>query len=233
MQHVDPDRLPLLALDDDFAAADDERAHLAECPTCLAEYRAFRDVIELGKEAGPDDLQPPPPPLRVWQAIEAETRVERRTTTTTAPRRLRYLLLAAVACVLGVVLGAGAALGWQALRPSKSPAEMVAASSGLEPVGNGGGTGDARLLRDGDRYTLEIDVRDLPLTNGFYEAWMFVPGTTRMQAMGAVRPGEVARFPLPSGLDPAGWRGIDISAEAFDGDPGHSATSVLRGELRR
>jgi hypothetical protein len=43
----------------------------------------------------------------------------------------------------------------------------------------------------------------------------------------------VARFPLPPGLDPAGWRGIDISAEAFDGDPGHSATSVLRGELRR
>jgi hypothetical protein len=111
----------------------------------------------------------------------------------------------------------------------------VVASTELAPVGQAGtgSTGDARLVRTDDGLALEIDVRELPLTDGFYEAWMFVPGTTRMQAMGAVRPGELVRFPVPAGLDPAGWRGIDISSEAFDGDPAHSATSVLRGELRR
>lgn len=225
MQHVDPDRLPLLALDDDVS--DDERAHLDQCPACRAEYLAFKVVIDLGRDVGPDDLQPPLPPLRVWQAIESEVR------SSTSPPRWRNYALAAAACVLGVVLGVGTTLGWQAARRPDAPTQTLAAATTLAPVQGSGGVGDARLVRNGDRYTLEVVIRDVPLTNGFYEAWMFVPGTTRMQAMGSVRPGEVARFPVPPGLDPAGWRGIDISAEAFDGDPSHSATSVLRGELRR
>ncbi|SHN27916.1 anti-sigma factor [Cryptosporangium aurantiacum] len=258
MRHVDPERLTLLALDEETPPADAEeqwaRAHLAECPICGREYAALRHVVGLGREADADDLQPPPPPPRVWDAIEAEVRSESPRAAEVVPLshggrdagghavvggrragRGRRILTAAAACVLGVVLGVGATLGWQEVRRPDAPASTVVASTALAPVGNEGrgSTGDARLIRTGDRLALEIDVRDLPLTDGFYEAWMFVPGTVRMQAMGAVRPGEVVRFPVPPGLDPAGWRGIDISAETFDGDPAHSATSVLRGELRR
>jgi hypothetical protein len=170
------------------------------------------------------------PPAHVWNDIQAEVRFD-----APRPRAVlrRRLPIAAAACVLGVVLGVGATVGLQQLNRPAEPARDVLASTGLAPIDNAGGTGDARLVRTGDRLELEIVARDLPLTNGFYEAWMFVPGTTRMQAMGTVRPGEVVRFPIPAGLDPAGWRGIDISAETFDGDPEHSATSVLRGELRR
>lgn len=249
MRHVDPERLTLLALDEDQPPADaDEqwaRAHLAECSACRQEYAALRHVIGLGREADADDLEPPPPPPRVWDAIEAEVRADTpagspvevvplRVRGRSAPRR-RRVLTAAAACVLGVVLGVGATLGWQEVRRPATAERTVVASTVLAPVGEAGtgGTGDARLVRTGDQLALEIDVHDLPLTDGFYEAWMFVPGTTRMQAMGAIRSGEVVRFPVPAGLDPAGWRGIDISAETFDGDPAHSATSVLRGELRR
>ena len=238
MRHVNPERLTLLALDEDGVDDDWEQVHLAECPACRQELTTLRRVVTLGRDVEPDDLQPPPPPSGVWEAIRSEVHSEDPAADGVRPRvrenadasRRRWLPTAAAACVIGVVLGVGATLGWQELRV---PDRTVVASTTLAPIEKAGGTGDARLVRTGDRLALEIDVRDLPLTNGFYEAWMYVPGTTRMQAMGTVRPGEVVRFPIPAGLDPAGWRGIDISAEAFDGDPEHSATSVLRGELRR
>ncbi|MFG1926001.1 anti-sigma factor [Cryptosporangium sp. NPDC048952] len=223
MRHVDPERLTLLALGE--GGVDAEESHLAECAVCREELATLRHVVGLGRDVEPDDLSPPPPPARVWDAIAAET-----TALPDVEKKKRWVPTAVAACALGVVLGIGATLGWQELR---TPERAVVASTALTPVGTAGGTGDARLVRTDGRLQLEIDVRNLPLTNGFYEAWMFVPGTTRMQAMGSVRPGEVARFPVPNGLDPAGWRGIDVSAEAFDGDPAHSATSVLRGELRR
>ncbi|MFI5953995.1 anti-sigma factor domain-containing protein [Cryptosporangium sp. NPDC051539] len=245
MRHVDPERLTLLALDDDVPPPgvdrEWERAHLAECPVCGQELAALRHVIGLGREAEEDDLRPPAPPPAVWDAIRARVptadgspiSVEKKA----GPRRRVPVAVAAGALGavlgLGVALGIGGTVGWQHLSRPDAPTRSVVASTTLAPIGSAGGTGDARLVRTGGRLALEVDVRDLPLTNGYYEAWMFVPGTTRMQAMGTVRPGEVARFPVPAGLDPAGWRGIDVSAEAFDGDPAHSATSVLRGELRR
>ncbi|WP_240746641.1 anti-sigma factor [Cryptosporangium phraense] len=227
----------MLALDDDVPLpgvdTEWERAHLAECPVCRHELTTLRHVVGLGREAEADDLEPPPPPARVWDAISAEIPATPGFPAHgVPPRRVKKKgLVAVAAAALGVVIGIGATLGWQHLREPEAP--RVVAATALTPIGAAGGTGDARLVRTGGRLALEVDVHDLPLTNGYYEAWMFVPGTTRMQAMGTVRPGEVARFPVPAGLDPAGWRGIDISAEAFDGDPTHSAVSVLRGELRR
>jgi len=39
-------------------------------------------------------------------------------------------------------------------------------------------------------------------------------------------------FPLPDDLDLAAYPVVDISEEPFDGNPGHSGDSIVRGVLR-
>jgi hypothetical protein len=69
VQHMDPDRLVILALgesDEDPA----ESAHLAGCTSCRTEIDAVRHVADVSAETqGLAEL--PPPPDRVWQAIAA------------------------------------------------------------------------------------------------------------------------------------------------------------------
>ena len=70
MQHLDPDRLVVLAFSDS-TAADDEAVHLAECAGCRAEIDTLKHVADLGAET--QDLHDlPPPPEKVWAGIAAE-----------------------------------------------------------------------------------------------------------------------------------------------------------------
>ena len=72
MQHLDPDRLVLLALGED-RVDETESAHLTDCPGCRREIDDLRHVADLGAETQPlRDL--PPPPDRVWQKIADEVR---------------------------------------------------------------------------------------------------------------------------------------------------------------
>jgi len=52
-----------------------------------------------------------------------------------------------------------------------------------------------------------------------------------MVAIGTLNPGEEGRFILPAGMDTASFLVVGVSVEAFDGDAGHSAKSVVRGQL--
>jgi len=52
-----------------------------------------------------------------------------------------------------------------------------------------------------------------------------------MVAIGTLNPGEEGRFILPTGMDTASFPVVDVSVEAFGGDAGHSAKSVVRGQL--
>ena len=69
MQHLDPDRLVILALGESTEDAA-ESDHLAGCTDCRTEIDAMRHVAALSAET--QDLRElPPPPDRVWQAITA------------------------------------------------------------------------------------------------------------------------------------------------------------------
>ncbi len=76
MQHVDPDRLALLALDEPAVSQADEpelAAHLAECQVCQHEVRTLRLTVDLAREAvahRDDDGQRPPE--AVWVGIVSE-----------------------------------------------------------------------------------------------------------------------------------------------------------------
>ena len=56
----------------------------------------------------------------------------------------------------------------------------------------------------------------------------------RLLPLGALaRHGEEFRgeFTIPAGLPSGEYNRVDVSAEKFDGNPGHSAVSLLRGDL--
>jgi len=77
-----------------------------------------------------------------------------------------------------------------------------------------------------------VSVPNLPTLSGeYYEVWMATPDTTTMVAIGTLNPGEEGRFILPTGMDTASFPVVDVSVEAFGGDAGHSAKSVVRGQL--
>ena len=89
--------------------------------------------------------------------------------------------------------------------------------------------GEARLMRSGDRYFLDIDVPELPTVDGYYELWIIDPDVEGMFSLGVVS-GD-ARYELPDNLDPADYPVVDVSVEDIDGDPTHSGRSVWRGVL--
>jgi hypothetical protein len=229
VQHLDPDRLVLLALSE-AAAETDESVHLAECPGCSAEIDELRHVAELGAETqGLRAL--PPPPERVWAGIEAAT---------TAPvrrlpqRRARSWKLPVIAAAAAAVFAIAGTVVVQQLSGRPSAPEVTAKAS-LARLGNAPATaeGGAQVI-GGDR--LRLNVRNLPLTNGYYEVWLIDPDDTKkMMAMGnlssAALSGAAVVLPLPPGADLNRYRLVDVSAETYDGDAAHSGKSLLRGTL--
>nr|WP_205693244.1 anti-sigma factor [Cellulomonas sp. IC4_254] len=140
-------------------------------------------------------------------------------------RRRPWLAAAAAGLVVGGVAG-GLAVS-AALRPE---AETVVAEVRLEALPGWSASGDAQVEEDAEgRRTLVVRVTDAD-ADGFREVWLLDAGATRLVSLG-VLDGDEGRFALPPGLDLAEFPVVDVSAEAFDGDPAHSGDSIVRGEL--
>ncbi|XVV10073.1 anti-sigma factor [Actinoplanes sp. CA-131856] len=240
MQHLDPDRLVLLALSEELEELN-EADHLTQCDVCRHEMQALRHVAELG--SGGQDLRDlPPPPEHVWQAIEAgiarspeparpaapvtDIETARARPRRTRPRWLTPVLAAAAAAVLAVagVIAVDRLTG-------RAPAAQVEARATLEPLKtvppNAGG--DVQVLSDGE---LRIDVRNLPLTTGFHEVWLLDPDSPgKMVAVGNLSDSPDAVLAVPPGTDLNRFRLVDVSDEPHDGDATHSGRSLLRGTL--
>jgi anti-sigma-K factor RskA len=230
VQHLDPDRLVLLALSE-IAADTDESVHLAECPGCSAEIDELRHVAELGAETqGLRAL--PPPPERVWAGIEAATTAPVRRLPQRRARSWKLPVLAAAAAAVFAIAGT---ILVQQVTDRPTVAEVTAKAS-LARLGNAPATaaGSAQVL-GGDQ--LRLNVRNLPLTNGYYEVWLIDPDDTKkMMAMGnlsaaALSGADDVVLPVPPGADLNRYRLVDVSAEANDGDAAHSGKSLLRGML--
>jgi anti-sigma-K factor RskA len=140
-------------------------------------------------------------------------------------------LTAAAALALIVAMG----VGWAVGRTTKgTPAPSVVSSAALAPLPDSpeqAASGTARIERSGDQSLLSVDASGLPAPDGFYEVWLFDPGSGAMVPMGNLDPGQRGTFPMPPNLDPGHYPVVDISAEKFDNDPEHSEVSVLRGKL--
>ena len=156
-----------------------------------------------------------------------------------APRRgdpwwRRRLVGVAAATVVGLGLGVGIGTGVSGSGEEPDPAPVVQ----LGPVGfaDPTATGTAAMVdHDGDR-RMVVELRGVTnLAGGDYlEAWLMDSTGSRLLPLGALaRHGEEFRgeFTIPAGLPAGEYDRVDVSAERFDGDPGHSTVSLLRGDL--
>ncbi|GIG36708.1 anti-sigma factor [Cellulomonas pakistanensis] len=254
MPHIDPDAVALAALGEPLDAQ--ERAHLAGCADCAREVASLAAVAAVARDGSGD--APVSPPAGVWDRVRDElgladdvlpdgsagagpravaagpgpgapAAVPAGPATPARPvaplRRGRWLAAAAAGLVVGGVAG-GLAVG-AALRP---PAETVVAEGRLDALPGWSASGDAAVEEDAaGRRTLVVRVADAD-ADGFREVWLLDAGATRLVSLG-VLDGDEGRFALPPGLDLAEFPVVDVSAEAFDGDPAHSGDSIVRGEL--
>lgn len=231
MLHCDDDELSLVALGEPASPEDD--AHLQQCPRCQSRLDQMTAVVASARSITDAD-RPAMPPVEVWQAITSELGIEEAGSVTSigsAPSRRggRTWLLAGAAAVVGVLLGGIVTAG---LLDSPTPQELVASAS-LDPIEDSGFAGTASVEQTADGAVLTVSVPDLPqVPDGYYEVWMASPDTTTMVAIGTLNAGQDGTFSLPAGMDVNAFPVIDVSVEHFDGDAGHSAVSVVRGQLQ-
>jgi anti-sigma-K factor RskA len=219
VSHLEPDRLVLIALGVD-ASLSDETDHVTNCPSCRTQLEDLQVVATLSTETQEvRDL--PPPPDRVWAAVAAALEAP------PAPRRRfpRTVVVALAAGIVAVVATVGVTRF-----VDRRPSTPVAAQATLDRFGAApaGAHGDARVVGGSE---LRLHVSGMPLQPGFYEVWLLDPDSGRMIAVGTMGAGQDATMPLPANVNLRVYRTIDVSAEEYDGNPGHSGRSMLRGTL--
>jgi len=244
VRHCDPTTLAAVALGDGDTA---DIEHVALCPVCQREVDALVEVRDLIGQAPVEGLQEPP--AHIWSAISDEIAASSAEDSATGiqsadpteglaglkgasavadlskRRRARWLSLAAAA-VVGGILGAGA----MALTSGSSAPERIVASATLEPISGGFAGGTARVADQAGQRELLLTMPEAPSPSGYYEAWLLDPSGGGMIALGTVPTnGGSATLPIPEGVDIAVFSAVDVSDEPFDGNPAHSAISVMRG----
>lgn len=228
MAHPTSDDLTDIALGE--RPTDEVTRHLATCADCRAEVASLREVASFASSAGRTDLLIAPPP-RVWESIAAEVMPaasEVPPGSASGPRGRAWWLGLGLAAAVGLVLGG--VIGVAATR-APAPVPTVVASAALDPLDGFATTGRAAVVEDDGGRSLEIDLSDLPATEGYFEVWLLTPDAGDMVSLGAVGTGERSLLPVPAGLPLERFAVVDVSEEAFDGDPTHSAISVARGTL--
>jgi anti-sigma-K factor RskA len=242
MTHLDPDRLADRALGNDDPLTAAEEKHLDGCAECRDELAQLSRIAELSRR--PEELaqvpadaiwgsiqsqlaSPAPAPARTEVAAEAApsppplSEPPRRT-----PRR-RSWLLAAVAAVVGLIIGVGVTA--VAIRDRVE----VTSSIALEALPGQAGHGTAELVRDQGRPELRVQI-DAPLTPDRYrEVWLINTDGQHMYPLGVLPNDGRASYPLPPALAEQlqGFTIVDVSIEPYDGNPAHSRESQVRGTL--
>jgi hypothetical protein len=241
VSHPDPDRLVLAALpaEDPDPEVD---AHLAGCALCRSYVDSLRRTVELARDGGDTADDGQGPPERVWRAITAELGDPDRLdlgppdpapVDTGLLHRARRRTVALVAAVVVALALAGLG-GYLAGRVTDGPGDGSVVAR-LAPIGpaDPNGSGQVVMLPDG-RMTITLSGVTTPPGGDYLEAWLLDPATARLIALGGLtRDGDGYRgtFTVPSDLPLSGYPTVDVSVESWDGDPGHSGRSVLRGEI--
>ena len=189
-----------------------------------------------GEESGASDAAPP-------DEAEAPSPV---TSLEQAPSRRNRVLALASAAALVIVVGVAAA-AVVLLPEDPEPEPVVAAEATLEPLDDQPAPARASLVHvqdpadepdaeapepdavaPGER-RLRLDIAELPEHDGYFELWLLddEDEPTALLSLGPL----TSETELPPDLDLDAYPVVDISREAYDGDPAHSGDSVLRGRL--
>jgi Anti-sigma-K factor rskA len=148
-------------------------------------------------------------------------------------RRRTAVLLGVAATVLGVLVGILGTLLVTGLRATDGGSDIEASAS-LAPLPDGppGGSGTARIVPTDSGRQLEVSVSGLTQEpERYYEVWLLDAAGERLYSLGALGRDLAGSFPVPADVDLAEFPVVDVSAEPYDGNPGHSSVSVSRGTL--
>lgn len=224
MNHLHPDQLAAMAIDSNVGDADD-RAHLNECARCSRELAVLREVSERARRARPGDT-PPAPPEDVWDRVvqELSSAGDLHPAERIAPPRPAWRQPWAVAAALIAVVVVAAA----ALLSLPGGDGAVVAQADLAPLAEVD-QATAVLTAEGPQRELTVDTPPLPEYDGYYELWLLTPDGSALVSLGPVD--GAGRHQIPAAVDTDVYSVVDISREPSDGDPSHSADSVLRGPL--
>ncbi len=120
-EHPDRDDLVALALGHlDADQAEEVAAHLMDCSACRAAFDGYADSIAMLLPASPRTAPPPGFSARVLDRMGGARQGSRPRGAPAGRRWLGALRVAAV-LVVGLVLGAGAVLGWSGGEPEPAP----------------------------------------------------------------------------------------------------------------
>jgi hypothetical protein len=238
MSHLDPDDLALMALSSSSTTRA-QRAHLEECADCSREEKALRHTAELGRSMDDAELMSPPP--AAWTVIHRELGLSDAVRGQAAPippaelslKRRRVWPLLVAAAIVGIIGGFGAS----SLSTVVGDRFAVVAEAVLDPLPGQQGTGNARVeVGSNGQRDIVVTVGDgavptSPSDGSLREVWLLNADASGLVSLGLLD-GSSGRFVLPAGIDIDEYPFVDVSVEAADGDPAHSGTSVVRGQLR-
>ena len=206
--------------------APEERAAFEADPARVAEAERLRPIVTRLESLERDEWDPPEAPALVLPGKRTPERAPRRRRRVLTLRPLVAAGLALLLLAIGV--GAGRLLG----EGGGSDRGRVLALGPVEPAGRSA-HGTATILAHGSRARFVVRGLKPSANGGFYELWLMNSaddlvslGSFRVPASGKA----VVTVPLP--VDPDGFAALDISAEPADGNPAHSASSVLRAPLK-
>ncbi|MEA5363478.1 anti-sigma factor [Amycolatopsis sp., V23-08] len=241
MSHPDPDRLVLLALDEQPPGPDDT-AHLDRCADCREELESLRAVAGLGRETVTETSLPPVREA-IWDRIATETGQAPRSPSAEGSgqvlpfhgpggdrasdrrfsRRARYAVVAAVAAAIGVI-------GTLIAVDTGGQDDRVVAQAQLNRQASApaGAAGVVRIVDTGTgTLRLRVQLTGMPAPTGLYEIWLF-DGTKTMIPLG-VTAGTEADVSVPPNLALSSYPVVDISAQEL-GQQEHGV-SMLQGTL--
>lgn len=202
-------------------------AHLRECGECTSELvsvavafgslRAARralDSLGVTESAAPAALPPAAP------AVQPPLRAR--------PARRRHLVQLAAAAVLVVVAAVGITVA--ASRTSAPPVYALATLHHLDAPASA--VGHVTVRTTSRAQEMDVRVAGLPSAppDHYYEVWLLEPTTNKMLPVGLLPPSGQGSYEVAPAIM-AQYSAVDISLQANDGDPVHSATSVLRGDV--
>jgi anti-sigma factor RsiW len=228
-------------------------AHLRRCPECQDELVSMvvaagtlRAAARAERASAPAPAAPPEP-----SALPASSATPSPSTSSTPPdpsatpgtsdpetpewlkripdrprRRRRLVALAAA-----IVIAAGAIAAGLGLSSSGPPVLNQAALHPLQAPAGASGAVTVTAASGARQVQVSTDGLPSPGQGHYYEVWLLDPATLKMMPMGALAPSGQATFGVAAGLM-AGYSAVDISLQANNGNPVHSAVSVLRGTLR-
>jgi Anti-sigma-K factor rskA len=217
------DELPaLLAGELDLPTLRSITRHLRVCASCqaeLVEVAASAGALRYAATATPEALAEPPslPPLAP----------PGRTPTSPAARshrrRGRKAAMATVAAAAVAVIVSLAVL----LPGGRSPG----LSATLMSLGPPGATGTVHMSAAGAQRTMTVTTTlPAPPPASFYQVWLLQTADNKMVPVGLLSSGR-GRYVLPATIV-ARYDAVDISLQADNGNPAHSADSVLRARYQ-